>query len=150
IWTTLWSGLVLMIYLTIGACIYAFYAQNPALPLPQKLDAIYPHFINNVMPVGLRGLMLGAIVMAGVHSPLASLTASFVTDIYRPLIKKEGDERHYLIVSRICVGVFALFLAALAYAFSFYTKILWLAFKIGGVTFGSMLGVFLFGLLTRR
>src|SRR5205823_10197428 len=45
--TTLWSGLVLMIYLMIGACLYAFYAQNPGLPLPQKLDSIYPHFINS-------------------------------------------------------------------------------------------------------
>jgi len=150
IWTTFWSGLVLMIYLTIGAGLYAFYAQNPGLPLPQKLDAIFPHFIANVMPVGLRGLLLAAIVMAGVHSPLASLTASFVTDIYRPLIKKDADEKHYLLVSRLSVAAFALLLAALAYVFSFFHKILWLAFKIGGVTFGSLLGVFLLGLLTQR
>jgi ABC-type lipoprotein release transport system permease subunit len=38
----------------------------------------------------------------------------------------------------------------IAYAFSFFDKILWLAFKIAGVTFGSLLGVFLLGLLTRR
>jgi hypothetical protein len=41
-------------------------------------------------------------------------------------------------------------LGALAYAFSFFDGILWLAFKIAGVTFGSLLGVFLLGLLTRR
>jgi solute:Na+ symporter, SSS family len=150
VWTTLWSGLVLGIYLMIGACIYVFYGQNPNLPLPQKLDAIFPHFINEVMPVGIRGILLSAIVMAGVHSPLASLTASFVTDIYRPLIKKDGTETHYLLVSRISVGFFAVLLAVLAYAFSFFHKILWLAFKIGGVTFGSLLGVFLLGLLTKR
>ncbi len=150
VWTTLWSGLVLGIYLMIGACIYVFYAQNPSLPLPQKLDAIFPHFINEVMPVGIRGILLSAIVMAGVHSPLASLTASFVTDIYRPLIKTDGTETHYLLVSRISVGLFAILLAALAYTFSFFHKILWLAFKIGGVTFGSLLGVFLLGLLTTR
>ena len=40
-------------------------------------------------------------------------------------------------------------LAALAWGFSFFDKILWLAFKIAGVTFGSLLGVFLLGLLTR-
>ena len=107
VWTTLWSGLVLGIYLMIGACIYVFYAQNPSLPLPEKLDAIFPHFINNVMPVGIRGILLSAIVMAGVHSPLASLTASFVTDIYRPLIKKDG--RLKIITywcRRISVGAF--------------------------------------------
>jgi len=41
-------------------------------------------------------------------------------------------------------------LAVIAYAFSFYQKFLWLAFKIGGVTFGSLLGVFLLGFLTDR
>jgi hypothetical protein len=46
------------------------------------------------------------------------------------------------------VAGFGLLLAFLAYGFSFFNKILWLAFKIGGVTFGSLLGVFLLGLLT--
>ena len=36
----------------------------------------------------------------------------------------------------------------LAWGFSFFDQILWLAFKIAGVTFGSLLGVFLLGLLT--
>ena len=45
---------------------------------------------------------------------------------------------------------FGLILGGLAYAFSFFDKILWLAFKIAGVTFGSLLGVFLLGLLTTR
>ncbi len=53
-------------------------------------------------------------------------------------------------VSRICVGLFALALAGIAYFFSFFDKMLWLAFKIGGVTYGSLLGVFLLGLLTKR
>jgi len=34
--------------------------------------------------------------------------------------------------------------------FSHFEKFLWLAFKIGGVTYGSLLGVFLLGLLTTR
>ncbi len=140
----------LMIYLTVGACLFTFYHLNPQLPLPQKADAIFPHFIGQVMPAGLRGFLLTAIVMAGIHSPLTSLTASFVTDIYKPLIRGGSDEKHYLFVSRICVGVFAVILALLAYGFSFFDKILWLAFKIGGVTFGSLLGVFLLGLLTTR
>ena len=43
-------------------------------------------------------------------------------------------------VSRVAVAVFGLVLGVLAYAFSFFDKILWLAFKIAGVTFGSLLG----------
>jgi solute:Na+ symporter, SSS family len=98
----------------------------------------------------LRGVMLSAIVLASIDSPLGSLAASFVTDIYRPLLARDRDERHYLRVSRIAVIVFGIVLAAIAYAFSFFDNILWLAFKIAGVTFGSLLGVFLLGLLTRR
>jgi len=49
----------------------------------------------------------------------------------------------------VAVVGFGLALAALAWGFSFFDKILWLAFKIAGVTFGSLLGVFLLGLITR-
>ncbi|MBI2524359.1 MAG: hypothetical protein HYV93_00055, partial [Candidatus Rokubacteria bacterium] len=97
----------------------------------------------------LRGLMLTAIVLASIDSPLGSLAASFVTDIYRPLLAPGKSERHYMRVSRLSVVAFGLMLAALAFAFSFFDRILWLAFKIAGVTFGSLLGVFLLGLLTR-
>ncbi len=144
------SFFILSIYLTIGACLYVFYAQHPGLAMPEKLDAIFPHFVANVMPAVLRGLILSVIVMASIDSPLASLTTSFVTDIYRPLINSNSSETHYLRLSRICIGVFAVILAAIAYVFSFFQNILWLAFKIGGVTFGSLLGVFLLGLLTER
>jgi solute:Na+ symporter, SSS family len=144
------SFFVLCVFLSIGTCLYVFYAQHPALPMPPKLDAIFPFFASGEMPPLLRGLVLTAIVMANIDSPLASLSASFVTDIYRPLIRRDAEDRHYLWVSRICVGLFALILAGIAYAFSFFENILWLAFKIGGVTFGSLLGVFLLGLLTKR
>jgi solute:Na+ symporter, SSS family len=105
------------------------------------------------MPDFLRGLMLSVIVLASIDSPLASLSASFVTDLYRPFLAARGVQRpeaHFLLVSRLCVGGFGVALAALAYWFSSFEQILWLAFKIGGVTFGSLLGVFLLGLLTRR
>jgi hypothetical protein len=48
------------------------------------------------------------------------------------------------------VVIFGIILAFIAYFFSYFEKFLWLAFKIGGVTYGSLLGVFLLGLLTTR
>jgi SSS family transporter len=148
--TTIGSFLVMLIFLYIGACLYVFYTQHPGLPLPDKPDKIFPHFIDQAMPPLLRGLMLAAIVMASIDSPLGSLTTSFVTDIYRPVFYGRGTERHYLWVSRVCVAGFGVILGVIAYFFSYFDKILWLAFKIGGVTYGSLLGVFLLGLLTRR
>ncbi len=147
--TPLGTLLTLVIYLSLGAGLYTFYAQHPTLPVSRP-DDILPHFVQQVMPPVLRGLMLSAIVLASIDSPLGSLSASFVTDIYRPLIVRGRSERHYLLVSRLAVGVFGVVLGTLAYSFSFFDKILWLAFKIAGVTFGSLLGVFLLGLTTRR
>ena len=148
--TTVGSFLVMLIFLTVGACLYAFYQQHPGLPLPPELDKIFPHFIAQNMPPLLRGLLLAAIILASIDSPLGSLTTSFVTDIYRPVLYRSGTDRHYLFVSRVGVVVFGLILAFVAYFFSHFEKFLWLAFKIGGVTYGSLLGVFLLGLLTTR
>jgi SSS family transporter len=147
--TPLGTLLTLIIYLGLGAGLYAFYAQHPGLPVSRP-DEIVPHFVGQVMPPFLRGLMLSAIVVASIDSPLGSLAASFVTDIYRPLLVRGRSERHYLFVSRVSVAVFGIILAVLAYSFSFFNQILWLAFKIAGVTFGSLLGVFLLGLLSTR
>jgi SSS family transporter len=144
------SFVVLMIFMSVGTGLFVFYQQNPALPLPAGLDKIYPHFTTNVMPSVMRGLVLAAVVLASIDSPLSSLTASFVTDLYKPLIKTDGDEAHYLRVSRVCICAFAVLLGVLAYVFSHVDKMLWVAFKIGGVTYGSLLGVFLLGLLTKR
>jgi SSS family solute:Na+ symporter len=147
--TPIGTLVTLAIYLSLGAGIYTFYATNPGLPVSRP-DEILPHFVQQVMPGVLRGLMLSAIVLASIDSPLGSLSASFVTDIYRPLLVRGRSEKHYLAVARGAVVGFGLVLGLLAYAFSFFDKILWLAFKIAGVTFGSLLGVFLLGLLTRR
>jgi solute:Na+ symporter, SSS family len=47
--------------------------------------------------------------------------------------------------------VFGLLLGLLAWAFSLVAgQMLWVVFKIAGVTFGSLLGVFLLALMTTR
>lgn len=141
---------VYWLYLLIGTLLYVFYSRNPELPLPAELKTIFPHFACTMLPAGLKGLVLGSIILASVDSPLNSLTTSFVRDIYRPLIRKEATEKHYLLVSRIGVVVFGLILAGIAAACAPVQNILWFAFQILALTGGPMLGVFLLGLLTRR
>lgn len=148
--TPLASFTVMLIFLFIGSCLYTFYLQHPELPLPDKADNIFPHYIAHQMAAGLRGLLLAAVIMASIDSPLGSLTTSFITDIYRPVLYPRGNERHYVWVSRVGVVVFGLLLALIAVACSYGEKFLWLAFKISGVTYGSLLGIFLLGLLTQR
>ena len=147
--TPLGTLVTLAIYLSIGAGLFTYYAQHPTAGLPRP-DEIFPFFIRTAMPEVLRGVMLAAIVLASIDSPLGSLSASFVTDIYRPLLVRGRSEAHYLLVSRAAVVAFGVLLALLAWGFSFFSGFLWLAFKIAGVTFGSLLGVFLLGLATKK
>jgi SSS family solute:Na+ symporter len=147
--TPLGTLVTLAIYLSIGAGLFTYYAQHPSAGLPRP-DEIFPFFIRTAMPEVLRGVMLAAIVLASIDSPLGSLSASFVTDIYRPLLVRGRSEAHYLRVSRGAVVAFGILLALLAWGFSFFSGFLWLAFKIAGVTFGSLLGVFLLGLATKQ
>jgi Na+/proline symporter len=147
--TPLGTLVTLALYLSIGAGLFTYYAQHPSAGLPRP-DEIFPFFIRTAMPEVLRGVMLAAIVLASIDSPLGSLSASFVTDIYRPLLVRGRSEAHYLRVSRGAVVAFGILLALLAWGFSFFSGFLWLAFKIAGVTFGSLLGVFLLGLVTKN
>jgi SSS family transporter len=140
---------LLCIYLGIGTLLFVYYRQNPAMAPPGNPDAVLSHFISTSAPAGIKGLVLAAIVLANIDSPLSSLSASFVTDIYRPLLVRNAGDRHYLWVGRAAVVGFAVVLAALAWACQPLTNILWVAFQILAVTGGATLGVFLLGLLTR-
>jgi SSS family transporter len=102
------SFLTLIVFMCVGTLLFTFYKQNPGMALPEKLDKIYPHFVATQMPRFLRGAILTAIVMASIDSPLASLTAVFVNDLYRPLFRRGQSPDHYLKVSRWCVVLFAL------------------------------------------
>ena len=140
---------VLCLYLSIGTLLYVFYRQNPNIPGPEQAKNVLSHFITNSLPVGLKGLLLSVIVLASIDSPLSSLSCSFVTDIYRPLVNKSANERHYLFVSRIGVIAFGIILALIAYLCSPVENVLWFAFQIVSLTGGATLGVFLLGLLTK-
>jgi SSS family solute:Na+ symporter len=150
LWTIV-AGLPLTAtYLLMGTLLFIYYRQHTALAPPENSDHILSHFVVNVLPFGLKGLVLAAVVLASIDSPLSSLASSFVTDIYRPLHKRPASERHYLWVSRGGVVAFGVLLALLAFLCRRAEGILWLGFQVLTVTGGSTLGVFLLGLLTRR
>jgi SSS family solute:Na+ symporter len=141
---------ILCIYLGIGTLLYVFYQQNPDIVQPGRVKEVLSHFVTNSLPAGLKGLMLSAIILASIDSPLSSLASSFVTDIYRPLIKKSATEKHYLMISRAGVVAFGVILAAIAFACESVENILWFAFEIFSLTGGATLGIFLLGVLTKR
>src|SRR5207245_11772816 len=54
--TPLGTLVTLIIYLGLGAGLFAYYTQHPA-PTLARTDEILPHFVRSVMPEVLRGFM---------------------------------------------------------------------------------------------
>jgi len=140
---------VLCIYLAVGTGLYIFYQQNGNITAPAQAKEVMSHFIANSLPTGLKGLLLSAIILASIDSPLSSLASSFVSDIYRPVLRTKATDRHYLFVSRSAILIFGLILALITLACDPIKNILWFAFEIFSVTGGATLGVFLLGILTK-
>jgi solute:Na+ symporter, SSS family len=141
------------LFLLVGAALFAFNAHHPFADADIAPDHVFPTFIGSVLPVGLRGLLFAAILaaaMSSLDSALSALSSSAITDIYKPYIRKNAPERHYLVASRFCVVLFAVILMAIAYLSRGDESILWRAFRLTGYAYGSLLGVFLAGVLTRR
>jgi SSS family solute:Na+ symporter len=141
---------VLGLYLTAGTLLFVFYKQYPGMALPDRADLLYPHFAAKMMGPAMRGLVLGALVLASIDAPLASLSTAFVVDLRRPFVRRERSSAEELRLARAAALVFALLLAALALVFAYSGEALSLAFKAAGVAAGPLLGVFLLGLTTSR
>jgi solute:Na+ symporter, SSS family len=149
---------VVCLFLFVGTSLFVHYASPTAAPLPQATqeltDRIFPHFIATALPtnVGIKGLLIAAIfaaAMSSLSSALGAISSTVVTDLYRPL-RTRMDDAHYLMVARLCTFGAGLILAGIALAFARYDELLWETFRAVSVVFGSMLGVFLLGVTTRR
>jgi len=95
--------------------------QNKELPKAQrvkiqntllgyKFDSAFALLIKNVVPIGLRGLVLAAImgaVMSSLASMLNSASTIFTMDLYNKYIKKGASQSNLVLTGRICVGIFA-------------------------------------------
>ncbi|OYD17325.1 hypothetical protein CH333_01265 [candidate division WOR-3 bacterium JGI_Cruoil_03_44_89] len=144
---------IVIIFLVIGTLLWVFYQHFPCANLPTNPDHIFPYFIVTQLPIGVRGLLIAgalAAAMSSLDSALVALSSSAVVDIYKPHFKKHASEKHYLLVSRLFVVVFCLALIGVAIACRDIKQILWIGFKIGGFTYGSLLGVFLLAVITKR
>jgi len=77
---------------------------------------MYPKLMLKYLPSGLLGMLI-AVFLAAYMSTIASQlnwgTSYLINDFYRRFIKKDADEKHYVVVSRIgifVVIVFSLFI----------------------------------------
>ena len=93
VWTAALTYIpVSALFLFIGTALYAFYLAFPE-QLPVALqqgemvgDKIFPHFIVTQLPVGVRGLLIAAIVaaaMSSIDSSLNTVSTLTLLDFYK-------------------------------------------------------------------
>ena len=150
------------LFLMIGVGLFVYYQQVTDLTLPSELvdgiatvdsDKVFPHFIATVLPSGLRGLLLCGVLaaaMSSLDSAMAALSSSIVVDLYKPFLKNPDDTKNQVWVARVFLVIVAVALVSIAWALKSGGQFIWLAFKLAGVTYSGLLGVFLIGLLSKR
>lgn len=135
--------MALFLFVGIGLWVH-FGGQTFATP-----DSIFPRFIVEVMPSGLTGLLVAAIVAAMMSTQSATinaLAASSTHDIYLPLTGRSADDPRTFQVGRrlaLAWGV-ALTGGALLYREQ-GTPVVVVALGIASFTYGGLLGVFFLG-----
>ncbi len=79
-------------------------------PAMKDHEAVYPRMMMDLLPTGLKGLMLAsffAAFMGSLSTYLNLSSAYFINDFYRPFVKPHATERHLLLVSRLATLVLA-------------------------------------------
>lgn len=90
-------------------------AEFPALAQPH--EAAFVAVSLDVMPQGLLGLLLSAMLGATVTNMDAGLNKNvgiFIRSLYRPLLRPHASERHLLIAGKLCTLVFGVIIIAVA------------------------------------
>ena len=144
------------LFFLIGTALYAYYAAGVAeLPaeIQAKPDYVFPHFIVNGMPVGLRGLLIASIFAAGMSTVSTSVTSAatvILTDYFGGGKKGENGGRRDLLILRLssmAVGVLGIVVAILMLGVKSIIDAWWI---LSSIFSGGMLGLFLLGIVPRR
>src|SRR5687767_13921430 len=138
------------LFLMIGLGLRMFYEPR-AFAVP---DSIFPTFVVDQMPVGLRGLIIAAVRAAAMSSfsgSMNSLAAATTHDIYLPLSGRAAGDAKTLRMGKVFTLFWGLLLltAALLYRQQ-GTPVVVVALSIASFTYGGLLGGFFLGMLWRR
>ena len=107
---------------------------------------IFLSFVIRFLPVGIVGLVVGAIFSAGMSSisgEVNSLATVTIIDVYRRFWVKSASDRHYLIASRAATAFWGIYAMAFASRGGGFGALIETVNMIGSLFYGSMLGVFI-------
>lgn len=155
------SMTVAVLVALVGIALFAYYEQHPlsgaSLELyNQKNDRIFPIFIVEVIPSGLKGLIVAgafAAAISSLDSILAALSQTVMTAFYLPRLATLGlesaeAERRALRLSKTLIVVFGVLLCVMAACCEVvqrdprFKDVLNLALSMPGYTQGALLAAF--------
>lgn len=144
-----------LLFFFVGTVLYLYYKHNPAhLSLTvTDGDAILPWYIYSQLPQGVTGLLISGVfaaAMSTLSSSMNSAATAYVVDIHSKISAKSSNNNlHTAKIATLLLGI-----GGIAFAYMMATweiKSLWDEFnKILGIILGSLGGLFLLGIITRR
>ncbi len=117
------------------------------------VNYVIPTFITTRMPIGLTGLLIAAIFAAAMSASageLNALAAATIIDFYRRHFVKEESNAHYVRVSRIATIGWGLFACVVAIYAANQGSLIEVVNRYGSFFYGSLLGVFILAIGSKR
>jgi SSS family transporter len=141
-----------LLFLSLGALLY-MYASAKGIEVPARTDDLYPLLATaGHLPVFVGVLFILGLIAAAyssADSALAALTTSFCIDILD--ISKRPVEKQTGIRKRVHIGVsVVMVLVILIFRVVNDDSVISSVFKAAGYTYGPILGLFVFGMTTKR
>ena len=150
-WFSLTLVIVNLLFLVLGALLY-MYSETHQLPIPDATDELFPRLAFGELgfAVGLFFLLgITASSYASADSALAGLTTSFCIDFLNFKSKKEDQRRKEKFI--VHLGFSLLFLVIIVVFKEINERsVIDAVLNIAGYTYGPLLGLFSFGILTKR
>ena len=144
--------LVNALFLFLGGVLYLYASQQG---LSFKPDDVFPTIVQKHLPLGIFIIFIIGLISAlfpSVDGAITALTSSFCIDILGFERNKTLNEKQQIRLRKIIHLSFALLFLLLVFYFKWMDNksIVDLLFLIAGYTYGPLLGLFAFGILTKR
>ncbi len=143
--------ITVFLFLSLGVLLYSF-ANSTGVAIPEKTDNLYPllalHYLG--LPVGIAFLLgITAAAYSSADSALTALTTSFSIDFLK--IEKYDETKRQKIkkLSHLMFSVL-LILVILIFKALNNESIVIAVFRVAGYTYGPILGLFIFGMYSKR
>lgn len=151
LWFSITFFLSTILFLALGVLLYKF-ALDQNIPVPDSTDEFYPMLAINYFGISAGSIFLLGIIAAAfssADSALTALTTSFCVDILDVPSRKVERQK----TTRLWVHIgfsLLIFLVIIIFNQINDTSVVNAVFKVAGFTYGPLLGLFAFGLLSKR